>query len=211
MIVYVTTNIMNNKQYVGQSNSKSVYYLGSGILIKKAINKYGRNSFEKIIVYESDLQDEIDSVEQQIIHMLNTFDPKGYNLDCGGKSSPKMSRQTKQKLSKAHTGKVLLEEHKRKISEALKGMEFTEEHRRKIRDASLGKIMSTEARRKMSEKKSGIKRKPFTEETKRRMSLAQLGNTKRCGKKHPHSEKTKQVISIAMKRAWIKRKKGDIK
>ena len=40
--VYVTTNLINGKKYLGKHNGKSNSYLGSGKALKKAIKKYGK-------------------------------------------------------------------------------------------------------------------------------------------------------------------------
>ena len=51
--VYCTTNMINGKKYIGQrkfyGNWKS--YLGSGLLLTKAIKKYKRDNFTKEIIY----------------------------------------------------------------------------------------------------------------------------------------------------------------
>lgn len=47
MIIYKTTNLLNGKIYVGQDTRNNPYYLGSGILLNKAIKKYGRKNFVK--------------------------------------------------------------------------------------------------------------------------------------------------------------------
>ena len=54
--VYKTTNLLNNKIYIGLHETEDLNdsYLGSGILLKQAIKKYGSNNFKKeIVVIES--------------------------------------------------------------------------------------------------------------------------------------------------------------
>lgn len=81
----------------------------------------------------------------------------------------KVSAETRQKLSEAHTGKQscmngkhLSEEHKLKISEALKGensqwfgKHHSEETRKRISEALKGKQVSEETRQKFSEARKG--------------------------------------------------------
>jgi hypothetical protein len=45
MIIYKTTNIINGKYYVGKDINNSESYLGSGVLLKRAIKKYGKENF----------------------------------------------------------------------------------------------------------------------------------------------------------------------
>ena len=85
MIIYKTTNTINNKSYIGQDKNNDKYYFGSGIYINRAIKKYGRKNFIKEI-----LEDNIDTIdllnEREIywIKKLNTKCPNGYNLTDGG-------------------------------------------------------------------------------------------------------------------------------
>lgn len=39
MIIYLTTNLINNKKYIGSTNNNNPYYLGSGVYLNKAIKK----------------------------------------------------------------------------------------------------------------------------------------------------------------------------
>ena len=52
LYVYQILNLKNGKIYIGKHSSKSMtdLYMGSGIAIKRAIKKYGRESFEKTIL-----------------------------------------------------------------------------------------------------------------------------------------------------------------
>ena len=46
--VYLTTNLINGKRYVGShKGSINDYYLGSGNIINEAISKYGKKNFRK--------------------------------------------------------------------------------------------------------------------------------------------------------------------
>ena len=86
----------------------------------------------------------------------------------------KHTKESKKKMSLAHKGKTLSEEHKKNVSLgmmgnkngngdgwALKGIPLSEEHKMNI-----------------SRAKTGKKRKPFSEETKRKMSLGQKARHK---------------------------------
>ena len=49
MIVYLITNLINGKRYIGMDSKNNPQYLGSGTLILKAIKKYGKENFKKEI------------------------------------------------------------------------------------------------------------------------------------------------------------------
>lgn len=51
-LVYQTTNKLNNKIYIGVHSTKNINdgYLGSGTALKKAVKKYGKQNFKRIIL-----------------------------------------------------------------------------------------------------------------------------------------------------------------
>ena len=85
-IIYRTTCKVNGKIYIGQSKHNDPNYLGSGVLIKLAIKKYGKNSFYKEILFQGDVQQkEIDNLEIKFINEHKSNDlTKGYNIEKGG-------------------------------------------------------------------------------------------------------------------------------
>ena len=116
-IIYKTTNIINNKIYIGQTtklNDKN--YIGSGLLIKKAIKKYGKNSFLREILNTCEDQKELDNKEQYWIKELK---PE-YNLDLGGCGAGKTSDETKKKMSIVRKGRMFTNKHKNNISKSKK-------------------------------------------------------------------------------------------
>lgn len=114
MYVYETTNLVNGKKYIGVSVTKnnSENYLGSGILLKQAIKKYGVGSFKKIILKEFDNEQDAREYEKKLIETLDAINDKNYyNLVSGGygggvRKHP-VSEETKRKISESHTGKKL--------------------------------------------------------------------------------------------------------
>jgi group I intron endonuclease len=91
--IYLTTNKVNNKKYIGQrhyhSNSKADdRYLGSGLLILKAIRKYGAENFSREILEECETQEELDLAEKKWIKEYNAVaDRNFYNIAEGGLST----------------------------------------------------------------------------------------------------------------------------
>ncbi len=87
MIIYKTTNLINNKIYIGQSRKNNPNYYGSGKLIKGAIRKYGKDNFKKEILCECLTLDELNEKEIYWINYYNSTDLSiGYNIERGGAS-----------------------------------------------------------------------------------------------------------------------------
>ena len=59
MIIYKTTNTVNNKIYIGKDSYNNPKYIGSGKLLWKAINKYGKKAFIKEIIERCSTQTEL--------------------------------------------------------------------------------------------------------------------------------------------------------
>lgn len=85
-VVYKTINLINNKIYIGQDSYNNPRYLGSGVILKKDIKKYGRINFEKEILCYCNSPEELDEME---IYYIDKFNAKetGYNLLDGGKGN----------------------------------------------------------------------------------------------------------------------------
>ncbi len=92
--IYKTTNLINNKIYIGKRNGNfDIKYLGSGIAITHAIKKYGKINFKvEAIVYEKDT-DKLNILEKQYIveyrqklgDVLNKYLKDGWELGRGPK------------------------------------------------------------------------------------------------------------------------------
>lgn len=89
-----------------------------------------------------------------------------------------MSKERKEKISKANKGKKHSEEYKRKKSEQTKG----------AKNPNFGKTHSREARQKISETQTGKKR---TEEEKEQMRKRMMGNQRGVGYKHSPESKAR--------------------
>jgi hypothetical protein len=114
MYVYETTNLINGKKYIGVSvtNKNSDKYLGSGVLLKMAINKYGVENFEKVILKNFDNEKEAREYEKYLIEELDAINSDSYyNLVVGGYgggvNKHPVSEETKIKISQAKKGKKL--------------------------------------------------------------------------------------------------------
>ena len=147
--IYITTNLINGKRYLGQKSFDKYgdykNYLGSGVTLQKAIDKYGRENFNRNIITFCYSKEELNKAEYDFSAFLNVVESDDwYNLVYGGGTTTgyHLTDKTKEKISKIKTGKHLSEYHKTRISESLKGTTFSEEHKKKIANAMTGKKSS---------------------------------------------------------------------
>lgn len=167
MIIYLITNLINGKKYIGQTVRsleerwkrhcwKST--AKNSMPICKAITKYGKEHFTIEIVAQCISQNELDEKELFYANALNTWSPNGYNLKAGkGKGS--MSFATKIKIAKANTGK------KRSVIA-----------RQNMSKAHLGKTLSVERKNKISAANKG-KNNPFYGRTHSQETLDKISKT----------------------------------
>ena len=85
MIIYKTTNIINDKIYIGKDEKNDSRYLGSGKILKAAIKKYGRLNFVKEILEKCNNREELCEREKYWIQLYNSQNTQfGYNIAMGG-------------------------------------------------------------------------------------------------------------------------------
>lgn len=85
MIVYKTTNLINGKIYIGRQLHDNPNYIGSGKIMHRAIEKYGRQNFKKETLETCSSIFELNEREKYWIFQLNSADKNiGYNIMLGG-------------------------------------------------------------------------------------------------------------------------------
>lgn len=84
--IYKTTNIKNGKYYYGAHSTKNVNdsYLGSGVALKRAIKKYGKENFHREIIEFCDTEEEMYLKEEQVV-FEHYKKEECYNMNVGGK------------------------------------------------------------------------------------------------------------------------------
>lgn len=147
--VYITTNLINGKKYIGKHSFKRLEnrYIGSGTGLKAAIKKYGRDNFVKEIISIHDTEDQAYKAEELLVEFYNAvYSDQYYNQTTGGRG--------------AESGRILSEEHKQKIGSAGKGRKLSEDHKQRLSEikkrnptggATKGKPKSDTAKQKMSD------------------------------------------------------------
>jgi group I intron endonuclease len=176
MYIYKTTNLINNKIYIGKSSKEfNPNYFGSGSMLKSSIKKYGKENFSNEILETCLNLKELDNREIFWISEYNSIDPKiGYNISKGGSGGDTYTNnpnypQIIEKLKKRkHT-----EESKKKISE--------NNWQSRNKGARTGSVWGKEQREKMEkiwkEKGGSMKNKSHTEETKLKISELKKGKS----------------------------------
>ena len=112
----MTTNKVNGKKYIGQHKAntfKGMQYLGSGKILRLAIEKYGADNFEVQMICECASKEELDEKEEYYIQYYNAqTDEMFYNIRRGGDRGPggpmfkghKHTEDTKIKMSMNRQG-----------------------------------------------------------------------------------------------------------
>lgn len=197
----------SGKKYFGITGEKKPEYRwknGNGYKDNqhfwKAIQKYGWNNIEHIILANDLTKEDACLFEQILIALYDTTNHNnGYNNSSGGEHG-RHSEETKQKISKARKGKYVgennsfygrthSEETKRKLSEARKGKTLSEETKQKIREHHWDNSGENNPNYGKCGELSPRYGKIHSEETKEKISKARKGKT--------HSEETKEKIRKA--------------
>ena len=144
-VIYRTVNKVNNKWYIGKDENNNDRYLGSGKILKQAIDKYGRDNFVKETLAVATSRAELCLLEKIYIERYDACgsvdsyniaeDGNGGNTLAGATSdilisfskklsrrwseySPEKQNEIATKISNANKGRVTSKETKKKISAA---------------------------------------------------------------------------------------------
>ncbi len=192
MIIYCTKNLINGKIYIGQDRYNNPKYFGSGLKLKQAIKKYGKNNFEKSILQECHSLEELNKAEKYWIKELKSQNRNiGYNIADGGTGG----KIVKEPWNKGIKMPPLSNEQKKKQSEIMKakyksgeiingmvgkkpwnkGLPMSEETKEILRLTSTGRKMSIETKEKMSLIKKGKKPYEMNDKIREKIKIASIG------------------------------------
>ena len=154
--IYKTTNLENNKIYIGQKKSSrflSDRYLGSGKHLKKAVQKYGKERFFVELIEEVQDESLMDEREIYWISFYDSTNPNiGYNISSGGNVNRTMvgihNPRYGKHLTDAEKSKQRLAIEKR-IANGYKRPSVSQETRNKLCQANLGHTVSQATREKL--------------------------------------------------------------
>lgn len=171
--VYIHTNLVNGKKYIGITSTKPSYRWNSGMGYSRqpkffnAIKKYGWYSFEHQIFKDNLPEQCAKTLEKILISVYDTIE-NGYNVTIGGEGG---------------LGRIVSDETKRKISEATKGRigsnlgkHFTEEHKKKISESRKGRAVGGRVPKAIIQIKDGV----FVAEYRCGADAAKALNKKSC-------------------------------
>ena len=180
--IYLTYNIITGRKYIGKHkrNMRCIkrnepidfYYIGSGKLIKRAIKKYGINSFINIVFEYCNNEKELDEKEIYWIKHFNAINRKDfYNIAAGGEGGDTMSNNPNKLIITKRNGikqKIAQNREDVKLKKALKlkgkpshkknkpGTPHTEEFKSYLSELYKGRIVSEETRNKQSKNNKGV-------------------------------------------------------
>ena len=102
--IYLTTNLINGKQYIGQhriNNQKTLdpQYFGSGTAISHSIKLHGKENFKREILCFCESSEELNEYEIYFINEFNAvIDRNFYNCAEGGSNGNNFAGKTKEEI-----------------------------------------------------------------------------------------------------------------
>ena len=211
--IYVHVNKINGKIYIGQTrqNVKDRWDSGHGYknctLFNRAIEKYGWNNFDHIVLFDNLSLSMANIIEEELIKKYDSDNNNyGYNIKKGG-NNHEMSELTKKKLRDKKIGKPKskesiekLKKHWEMYGHPLLGKHLTEETKKKISNANRGKKRTPDQIQKMKElNQKTFLGKHHTEEAKKKIGVlakerySKPENNPFWGKHHTKEAKKKMI------------------
>jgi group I intron endonuclease len=184
MVIYLITNILDGKYYVGRDKNVNSRYnrwkqhcyearRGCKFHLHSALREEGIDNFRFEIITEAKSFEELKNLEKLWIISLRAYDPLyGYNMTVGGEGAgySDLSVEVRKEIGK-------------RIADANRGRKQSPEERKMRSEIRKGSHPSAEARAKNGGSHRGTKhnytkrRKPFSEEHNKNISLSQSNRT----------------------------------
>jgi len=154
LYVYLLTNTINGKRYVGQTSARIAYRWGNhkaaarkgaDTYLCRAIRKYGESAFSVSVLGRAESLEQLDALERCWIAELQTNNPLcGYNSTSGG-DRPVVTEESRRKCGHGKgwaagnsyaLGYKHTQEAKQAIADAARGRKFSLSHRHKMSEAN---------------------------------------------------------------------------
>jgi len=160
-IIYCIHNLTTGKKYIGQTIEKLQrrvlrhFRTINETKISRTIQKYSKYDFVYGIIEEVGNRNLLDEREKYWIQYYNSVD-NGFNIKEGGKCSRgfKQSQDSIEKRRQKLLGKTLSEDHKQKISKAHKGKVLSKETVNKMIAYRTGRNLTESCKEKISQSHS---------------------------------------------------------
>lgn len=97
--IYKIVNNITGHYYIGAHSTRNIMdgYMGSGVLIRKAIVYYGKKNFTMTMIENCKSRQAMFIAERKIINRAIVDDPNSYNLITGGRRKSKNTYKVKAK------------------------------------------------------------------------------------------------------------------
>lgn len=138
--IYVTTNLVNGKMYVGQRKRTRNWrtYLGSGNALRLAIDKYGRENFTRNIIDIAFSKTELDRLELYYTKLFHAVNHRHwYNICEGGRTGAAEHQKKPVVLYDAYGNYI------QKYNSLTQASKLANESRDVVRNSCNGKIIMT--------------------------------------------------------------------
>jgi len=156
--IYKITNAINGKIYIGSSSnlynrkhhhfSKLKHNKHSNQHLQNSYNKYGKENFKFDIIKRCKI--DVLLLEEQY-YLDNILCDYNKRIIAESNRGWKMSQDTKDKISKANTGRINTEEYKEQQSKLLKGIKRSKETCKKISDSKKGFVFTEQHKQKLKD------------------------------------------------------------
>ena len=200
MIVYIATNTLNHKSYIGvttkslreRKRTHKIAAKKSNFYFYRAVRKYGMEAFEWEILDDSAISiEDLYEKEKFYIKKLNTSVPTGYNISSGGHGGDNISNHPNralivEKIRQATIRYFSNEDNRRKHSLIMKERDIGDK-------ISLGMLNSQKFKEAIKKRDQSGSRAPFfgrhhTKENKQLLRDINLGKK--------HTSKTLEKLSV---------------
>lgn len=164
MVIYKTTNLINGKFYIGKDSRNNPSYLGSGLALLKAIDKYGRNNFKKEILQTCTNLTELSKAEIYWAEKLGAYNRvNSYNIAICGQGgnlgevvNNKISQKAKERLQE-----ITPEQKAKRVAKFKQTIQMRDSEQKK-------KVFDNMSKAKKGQS-SWLKGRPMPEETKAKL------------------------------------------
>lgn len=200
--LYLKTHNVTGKKYLGQTTKNPFNYKGSGTYWLRHISIHG-NDVSTVILALCNSKEELREIGIYYSKLWNVVENKDFAnlMEENGDGSGILSKESRDKISRANRGRKHTKEARLKMSESLKGKTVSEETKLKLanrvrtdiekdnmRKARTGKKHSADTKKKIGKL---LKGRQFSEESRMKMSKSKVG--------HQISDETKIKMSKAQK------------